>query len=134
MKKNDEINSTSKEEEFILENNEINHNNFPMALCWLIQEVKTLRNLLEKQQAPQTNESDRITDLNEVTKITGYGKSKIYKLTSTQGIPHRIIGNRLVFSRSELLAWLETNTVNRQSKSKSVLSSIALSAAKKTRR
>ena len=113
---------------------EINHNNLPEAVGLLLQKVENLENLLQVKQTPKVNESERITDLIEVGKITGYGKSKIYKLTSTAKIPHKVIGNRLVFSRSELLSWLEANTVTRQSKSKNVLSSIAESAAKKTRR
>ncbi|MFZ4401957.1 MAG: helix-turn-helix transcriptional regulator [Bacteroidales bacterium] len=133
MEKTNEINSVRKVDEFIIENNEINHNNFPMAICWLIQEVKALRDLLQHQQTPQVIVNDRIS-LDEACKLTGYGKSKIYKLTYSDGIPHKLMGNRLVFSRSELLSWLETNTVNRQPKSKNVLSSIATSAANKTRR
>jgi predicted DNA-binding transcriptional regulator AlpA len=113
---------------------EINHNNLPEAVSLLLEKLENLETLLQQQHAPQTIESDRITDLKEVENLTGYSKSKLYKLSSTDGIPHKLMGNRLVFSRSELLAWLETITVNRQPKSKSVLSSIAHSAANKSRR
>jgi excisionase family DNA binding protein len=133
MEKNNEINSARKVEEFINENNEINHINFPIAICWLIQEVKALRDLLHHQQTPQVIVNDRI-NLEQACIITGYSRSKVYKLTYSNGIPHKLMGNRLVFSRSELQSWLETNTVNRQPKSKNVLSSIAAAAANKTRR
>ena len=34
-------------------------------------------------------------------------KAKMYKLTSTAEIPHRKYSNKLVFSRQELLHWME---------------------------
>jgi excisionase family DNA binding protein len=113
---------------------EINFNNLPEAVGVLIQKVENLEQLLQQKQIAEVELPDRIDSMEEACKITGLGKSKIYKLTSTDGIPHKLMGNRLVFSRSELLAWLETNTVTRQPKSKTVLSSIALSAANKSRR
>lgn len=131
MEKNNEKNSALNAVDF--ENNEINHNNFPIAICWLIQEVKTLRDLLEKQRAPVVIVNDRIDSIEEACKITGYSKSKLYKLSSTNAIPHKLMGNRLVFSRNELLAWLESNTVARKPKSKSVLTAIAQSASKRER-
>lgn len=111
----------------------INHNNLPDAVGLLLQKVENLENLLQLKQTPQVIVNDRI-NLLEACNLTGYGKSKIYKLTYSDGIPHKLLGNRLVFSRSELLAWLETNTKARNTKSKSVLSSIAESAAIKTRK
>lgn len=38
-------------------------------------------------------------------------KAKIYKLTSTGEIPHRKYSNKLVFSRQELLNWMEEQMV-----------------------
>ncbi|WP_418408883.1 helix-turn-helix domain-containing protein [Alistipes sp.] len=38
-------------------------------------------------------------------------KAKIYKLTSSGEIPHRKYGNKLVFSRQELLRWMEEQAV-----------------------
>lgn len=49
-------------------------------------------------------------NFNDALKITGLSKSKMYKLTSTGNIPCKQYGNRLVFSRNELLAWMETET------------------------
>ena len=37
-------------------------------------------------------------------------RAKIYKLTSSGQMPHRKYGNKLVFSRRELLAWAEGQT------------------------
>jgi len=43
-------------------------------------------------------------------------KAKLYKLTSTGNIPHRKYGNKLIFSRKELIDWakqqLKDGTVN----------------------
>jgi hypothetical protein len=42
------------------------------------------------------------------------GKSKLYKLTSSNQIPHGILGpnrGRLIFSRKELAEWIDQNTV-----------------------
>ena len=38
-------------------------------------------------------------------------KAKIYKLTSANEIPHRKYGNKLFFSRQELLHWMEEQAV-----------------------
>ncbi len=38
-------------------------------------------------------------------------RAKIYKLTSTNEIPHKKYGNKLVFSRTELLKWAEERAV-----------------------
>lgn len=55
---------------------------------------------------------DRITNLSEVEAITNLKKSSIYKLSANGGIPCAKFGNKkLIFSRSELLAWVENKTV-----------------------
>lgn len=56
-------------------------------------------------------------------------KAKVYKLTSAEKIPHRKYGNKLVFSRKELLQWIESQTV-RVSNEDSVLE-LARSARRK---
>ncbi|MEI8202423.1 MAG: helix-turn-helix domain-containing protein [Bacteroidota bacterium] len=111
--------------------NEINFNNLPEAVGILIQKVEGLESLILSKQASEVREFDRITDVNEVCKIVGYGKSKIYKLTSEKKIPFKLMGNRLVFSRKELIEWVETNTVNSVSSQSCVLNAIAASASKK---
>ena len=35
-------------------------------------------------------------------------KAQIYKYTSTNAIPHMKVGNKLLFSRSDIFEWLET--------------------------
>jgi excisionase family DNA binding protein len=44
--------------------------------------------------------------------ITRLSKSRIYNLVSERGIPHSKRGNKLYFSRADLMAWVEAG--NRQ--------------------
>ena len=111
---------------------EINFNNLPEAVGLLIQKVENLVSLMQTKQAPEKVEFDRIK-IEEASNITGYGKSKMYKLTSENKIPHKLMGNRLIFSRKELLEWLDSKTVEPVSGNNNVLNVIAESAAKKER-
>ncbi|MEJ8756250.1 helix-turn-helix domain-containing protein [Pontibacter sp. H259] len=54
--------------------------------------------------------------LSEAVALTGLSKSKLYKLTAAGQVPHKRFGNRLVFSRAALAAWVDAQTVekNRQ--------------------
>jgi len=61
------------------------------------------------RQQPTIEPSDKI-DLHEAIKITGLSKSSIYKLSFLNNIPVKKFGRRLIFSRQELLAWIEKNT------------------------
>ena len=85
------------------------------------------------KETPTQSEYDRIDKIDEACKITGFSKSKIYKLTSQKEIPFKLRGNRLVFSRKELLAWLESKTIEPVKSNNNVLNSIAESAGKKER-
>lgn len=60
-------------------------------------------------------------------------KSKLYKLTSTQQIPFRHFGRRLIFSREELLEWVKGQTISMEDSSEALLT-LAESARKKSRR
>ncbi len=66
--------------------------------------------VLPKQTATQeTIDSITLNDAVEVLREHGYptSKAKIYKLTSTGKIPVKVYGNKLVFSRKEILLWAE---------------------------
>lgn len=89
------------------------------------------------QELAQKEEKKAIPDtinLNQALVIlaeNGYptSKGKMYKLTSENKVPHRVYGNKLVFSRKELLVWAES-----QVKSKSNTMETALSIARSARR
>lgn len=53
---------------------------------------------------------DRCT-FNEALEITGLSKSKLYKLTALNQIPFRKFNKKLVFSRRELLTWMDAQTL-----------------------
>jgi len=64
--------------------------------------------------APTAEPPDTIALPTAYQLLTDHGyptsRAKIYKLTSSGQMPHRKYGNKLVFSRRELLAWAEGQT------------------------
>jgi len=64
-------------------------------------------------------------------KENGYptSKAKIYKLTSSEEMPHLKYGNKLVFSRKELLQWAVSQTKRGGNQSE-----VALTLARSARR
>lgn len=71
--------------------------------------LKEQTNLLRASTTSELSDTCSLIQALEFLNERGYtiSKSKIYKLTATNSIPHRRFGNRLVFSRKELLAWVE---------------------------
>lgn len=61
-------------------------------------------------------------------------KAKIYKLTSTGSMPFRKYGNKLVFSRKELILWADGQTKSHQDHLTSANLTLAKSAKRKKRR
>ena len=76
---------------------------------------------------------ERMT-IDEVTKFTGLSKSWIYKETAKKSIPHHKMGKRLIFLRSEILAWLEANTITPPNYEHLRIDTLAESARKKLRK
>jgi excisionase family DNA binding protein len=77
--------------------------------------VLTLQNVLDRidilTSAVLSNK--QILSISEASAFTGLATSYLYKLTSTQEIPHyKPRGKMLYFDRSELEAWLKQNRVN----------------------
>ncbi|MBW8327178.1 MAG: helix-turn-helix domain-containing protein [Prolixibacteraceae bacterium] len=72
-----------------------------------------------------------LTDALELLKEHGYptSKAKIYKLTSARDIPCKTYGNKLVFSRKEILQWAESQTKPKHDSGK-----ISLTIARSARR
>ncbi|MBX7130057.1 MAG: helix-turn-helix domain-containing protein [Flavobacteriales bacterium] len=75
---------------------EINH-----RLEALASEVRALK------RANKEEPTDEIGGLDLAVKVTGLAARTIYKLTHRRGIPHRRVGGRLYFRRSELEGWLD---------------------------
>jgi len=64
-------------------------------------DVRTLKS--RTKEAP----ADEIGGLELAVAVTGLSPSTIYKKTHRREIPHRHVGGRLYFRRSELEAWLD---------------------------
>ena len=71
---------------------------------------KTIETMLSRQGAETGNQEkpDTVTLDEAIVFLHNNGfvtsKGKLYKLTSSNQIPHRKFGNKLVFSREEILA------------------------------
>lgn len=79
------------------------------------EELKAIiRDVLAEQEEPTATgmQSDNISLSRAIELLNELGyptsKAKIYKLTSTGALPFRKYGNKLIFSRVELLKWVET--------------------------
>ena len=104
----------------------------PEQLRMLIAEaVKTSIHPLREQRA-EPPDTITLTAALELLRENGYptSKGKIYKLTSANQLPHRKYGNKLVFSRRDLLAWAESQTHIKPDRSEAALE-IARSARRK---
>lgn len=88
--------------------------------------------IFQSKEEPKT-EIDTVTLQGALSLLSEYGyimsKAKLYKLTSSGDIPCRKFGQKLVFSRKELLLWAETQT-----KPKHNLTGISLILARSARR
>lgn len=88
---------------------------------------------LPKQNAKESQpDTITLTTALELLAEKGYptSRAKIYKLTSSGTMPHRKYGNKLVFSRAELLQWADTQTTRIGNHSDTVLT-IARNARRK---
>lgn len=60
-----------------------------------------------KSRTMNDKPTDEIGGLDLAVEITGLARRTIYKLTHRREIPHRRVGGRLYFRRSELEAWID---------------------------
>ncbi len=60
-------------------------------------------------------------------------KSKLYKMTAEKLLPFRYFGRRIIFSRDELLKWMQQQTIP-SSGANETLQALAKSARNKSRR
>ncbi len=78
-------------------------------------QVVTLQNVLDRLDilTSAVLSNKQTLNIDEASAITGLSKSHIYKLTSTQEIPHyKPRGKMLYFDRSELDLWLRQGKVS----------------------
>ncbi|MFZ4398550.1 MAG: helix-turn-helix domain-containing protein [Bacteroidales bacterium] len=112
----------------------VNHNNVPEAIEFLIRKVESLESImLQSGKSPELETYDRIDRIADACKILNCSKSKLYKLTMCDEVPHsHTKTGRLIFSKQELIKWLEENTIV-EKKTNNVLQNIAESAARKVK-
>jgi hypothetical protein len=88
--------------------------------------------LLQVKQEPKTA-IDTMTLTDALALLAEYGyilsKAKLYKLTASGNIPCRKFGQKLVFSRKDILSWAEGQT-----KPKCDFSEVSLTLARSARR
>ncbi|MES2795434.1 MAG: helix-turn-helix domain-containing protein [Bacteroidota bacterium] len=71
--------------------------------------VQTSVRLALSEHNPKTSVDDnKPMSVDEASEFLGLPKNTIYQFTSKRILPHKKIGRRIVFFKSELLAWLET--------------------------
>jgi hypothetical protein len=89
--------------------------------------------LFHTRQEPKT-EIDTMTLSGALVLLAEYGyilsKAKLYKLTASGNIPCRKFGQKLVFSRKDILSWAENQTKPKNDQS-DVLLTLARSARRK---
>ena len=94
---------------------------------------EAIAELLPKTKSKES-QPDNITLTTALELLLEYGyptsRAKIYKLTSADQMPHRKYGNKLVFSRKELLNWAESKTHSKNNRSE-VAMILARSAKRK---
>lgn len=104
----------------------------PEELRTLIEEAVKSSVRPPKLQQAEPPDTITLSAALDILREHGYptSKGKIYKLTSANLLPHRKYGNKLVFSRRDLLAWAESQTHIKSDRSEAVLA-IAKSASRK---
>lgn len=102
------------------------------------EELKAIiRDVLSERTEPTAGVEPENISLNRAVELlNGLGfptsKAKIYKLTSTGSIPCHKYGSKLLFSRKELLQWVQGNT-RQVGDLSGIASTIAASANRKNR-
>ena len=91
----------------------LNFDSLPQAVSDLTGKVDTILELLLKQKNKNTEaqQEDKWFSLNELCKyLPGHpAKSTIYRKTSNRSIPHKRVGGRLIFLKSEIDLWLQSH-------------------------
>ena len=96
--------------------------------------VDRLADAMAVRMIPMPKEPRDDIDIEEVSEMTGLAHHTIYKKTSSKSkkqIPHAKFGKRLKFSRREIQAWMEANTITPTNYEHKMIDQLAKSARKK---
>lgn len=72
---------------------------------------QTNPNLVPLEEVSPSNPDDDFTDIYGAMKITNYKRNTIYDYVGKNKIPHQKISRKLIFSKSELIAWIKESKV-----------------------
>ncbi|MGM0583011.1 MAG: helix-turn-helix transcriptional regulator [Bacteroidota bacterium] len=81
----------------------------PLKVAILIEEVKAVKVLLLAMKNMSVD-GEKVIDMDEVSKLTGYKKNTIYQLVHKKAIPYHKAengGRKLIFFREEIESWLK---------------------------
>jgi predicted DNA-binding transcriptional regulator AlpA len=95
---------------------ETTFDNLPKQIDYLISEVLVIKEtLLQRIEKPE-EVPKQLTLVEAIAFSLAKGitmsKSKLYKLTSSNKIPHRKAGNKLIFNSEEISNWCNNQIIN----------------------
>ena len=90
-----------------MDKNKISFDNLPQAVAHLVNELETIKSLVEKTQRPQVKEPRIPIGIDEACKLIGKAKPTVYTLVRKRILPSYKNGKKLYFFRNELLEWIE---------------------------
>lgn len=85
----------------------ISFDNLPQAVAHLVNELETIKSLVEKSQRPTVKEQRVPIGIDEACKLIGKAKPTVYTLVRKRILPSYKNGKKLYFFRNELLEWIE---------------------------
>ncbi|MFI3277793.1 MAG: helix-turn-helix domain-containing protein [Rikenellaceae bacterium] len=86
--------------------NEVTFETLPKAVAYLIEEVSTLKSILENQKPAEPPTKRLPIGLTEAKSILQKAESTIYRLVGNGTLPHYKQGRKLYFYEDELLDWV----------------------------
>jgi len=108
--------------------------NTPLAGITVGQFLELIEQKTKSKEPEQREEpKDDRTGIEEIKELTGLSLSQLYKLSAKNEIPHRKFGKRLVFRRSEVIDWMEQQTVGKVTRQQKAARRLASLAAKRNK-
>ncbi len=90
-----------------MDKNEISFDNLPQAVAHLVNEVETIKSLVQNTQTPKIKKQRVPIGIEEACKIIGKAKPTIYTLVRKRLLPCYKNGKKLYFFEDELLEWIK---------------------------
>ena len=83
-----------------MDKNKISFDNLPQAVAHLVNELETIKSLVEKTQRPQVKEPRVPIGIDEACKLIGKAKPTVYTLVRKRILPSYKNGKKLYFSKN----------------------------------